>query len=128
MSGVQLCGLPEPQLFRRVADQWPGPEGAAVAKQLHTALWGLIVDAKARNRHPDGSIVTEEEEEAERCDRSTGLYRFFPSFLIKIHEKMGNFCIFLLKIAEKEENRQKAPLYFCPAFCGMLRRHFCSHS
>jgi hypothetical protein len=25
----------------------------------------------------------------------------FPSFLIKMHEKGGNFCIFLLKIAEK---------------------------
>jgi hypothetical protein len=42
-----------------------------VAKQLHTALWGLIVDAKARNRHPDGSIVTEEEEEAQRCAHQT---------------------------------------------------------
>ena len=28
--------------------------------------------------------------------------RFLPSFLIKMHEKRGNFCIFLLKIAEKE--------------------------
>jgi len=28
--------------------------------------------------------------------------RFFPSFLIKMHGKRGNFCIFLLKIAEKE--------------------------
>jgi len=27
---------------------------------------------------------------------------FFPSFLSKMHEKRGNFCIFLLKIAEKE--------------------------
>ena len=31
-----------------------------------------------------------------------GLDRFFPSFLSKIHEERGNFCIFLLKIAEKE--------------------------
>ena len=28
--------------------------------------------------------------------------RFFPSFLSKMHEKRGNFCIFLLKIAGKE--------------------------
>ena len=28
--------------------------------------------------------------------------RFFPSFLSKMHEERGNFCIFLLKIAEKE--------------------------
>ena len=56
----------EPELFRRVGAQMPGPEGAAVAKALHTELWGLIVDAKSRTRRPDGSIVTEEEEEAER--------------------------------------------------------------
>jgi len=28
--------------------------------------------------------------------------RFFLHFLFKMHEKRGNFCIFLLKIAEKE--------------------------
>ena len=27
---------------------------------------------------------------------------FFRSFLVQMHEKGGNFCIFLLKIAEKE--------------------------
>ena len=30
-------------------------------------------------------------------------YRVFPSLLSKMHEKGGNFCSFLLKIAEKEE-------------------------
>ena len=35
---------------------------------------------------------------------------FFPSFLVKMHEKRGNFCIFLLKIAEKEE---KTHLWVC---------------
>ena len=31
-----------------------------------------------------------------------GAGRLFPSFHLKMHEKGGNFCIFLLKIAEKE--------------------------
>ena len=30
------------------------------------------------------------------------LIGFSPSFLSKMHEKRGSFCIFLLKIAEKE--------------------------
>ena len=34
--------------------------------------------------------------------RPNNLGRFFPSFLSEMHGKGGNFCIFLLKIAEKE--------------------------
>ena len=37
-----------------------------------------------------------------RVARDEELDRFFPSFLLKMHEKRGNFCIFLLQIAEKE--------------------------
>jgi len=32
---------------------------------------------------------------------------FPPSFLIEMHEKRGNFCIFLLKLAEKEEKTDR---------------------
>ena len=38
--------------------------------------------------------------------------RFFPSFLTKIHEKRGNFCIFLLKIAVKEGKPDQVPSPF----------------
>jgi len=63
LNGVQMCALPEPELFRRTLAQLP--DGAAVAKALYDGLWAMIVDAKSRNRRPDGSIVTAEEEAAE---------------------------------------------------------------
>jgi hypothetical protein len=36
--------------------------------------------------------------------------RVFPSFVIKMHEKRGSFCSFLLKIAEKEEKTGPLPV------------------
>ena len=50
MTGVQVCAVSEAELFRRVQAQVPGDEGALLAKQVHTALWTLIVDAKTRGR------------------------------------------------------------------------------
>ena len=38
----QLCGLPEPALFRRVQQQLPGAVGAAVAKALHSVSHILL--------------------------------------------------------------------------------------
>jgi hypothetical protein len=40
-----------------------------VAKRVHSALWELIVDAKNRKRNPDGSLISEAEEEEERRKR-----------------------------------------------------------
>ena len=36
----------------------------------------------------------------------------FPSFLVEMHGKGGNFCIFLLKIAEKEGKTDLAALMY----------------
>ena len=44
---------------------------------LPAPRWGLIVDAKARNRRPDGSIITAEEEEAERAALGGVVHRTF---------------------------------------------------
>lgn len=66
LTGVQLCQLPEPELHRRVKLQLPGAAGAALAKLIHESLWTMIHDAKTRSRRPDGTIITPEEEEAER--------------------------------------------------------------
>jgi hypothetical protein len=35
------------------------------------------------------------------------IWAVFPSFLVTMHEKRGDFCMFLLKIAEKEEKEEK---------------------
>jgi len=67
LTGVQLCGLPEPEIHRRVQLQLPGAPGAGLAKRIHTALWTLIVDAKTRGRRPDGSIISAEDEAEERA-------------------------------------------------------------
>jgi hypothetical protein len=40
--------------------------------------------------------------------------RVFPSFLSKTHEKRGNFCLILLKIAEKEGKTDLGPQYQYP--------------
>jgi hypothetical protein len=38
----------------------------ALAKNIYDSLWTLIVDAKTRRRHPNGKLITAEEEEAQR--------------------------------------------------------------
>lgn len=62
MSGVQVCMLTEAEVFKRVQSQVPGSAGASLAKDLYSALWTLIVDAKTRKRNAKGKIITEEEE------------------------------------------------------------------
>jgi hypothetical protein len=34
----------------------------ALAKTIYDSLWTLIVDAKTRRRHPNGKLITAEEE------------------------------------------------------------------
>jgi len=69
MSGVQFCMMPEPELFRRIQAQIAAPHGAMVAKRVSSALWTLIMDSKTRKRRPDGSIISEAEENKERNAR-----------------------------------------------------------
>jgi hypothetical protein len=64
LNGQQVCCLAEPEVFARVQRQLPGPAGALLAKRLYARIWAAICDAKARKRHPDGRLVTEEEEAA----------------------------------------------------------------
>ena len=48
--------------------------------------------------------------------------RFFPSFLSKMHEKGGIFCIFLLKIAEKERKTDQEGTAAAPRLV-VVQRH-----
>ena len=57
-TGLQLCALPEPELFAAVGDP-------AHADKVRTALWALIVAAKLVKRRPDGRILSDEAEAAE---------------------------------------------------------------
>uniref|UniRef100_A0A7S2AZM4 Kinesin-like protein n=1 Tax=Octactis speculum TaxID=3111310 RepID=A0A7S2AZM4_9STRA len=97
MTGVQVCALPEVEFYRRTEkamtmvatdaadipdDAAASPMGddnnsgagvscqARVAKAIYTALWTLIVDAKTRRRRPNGTIITAEQEEADRAARA----------------------------------------------------------
>jgi hypothetical protein len=65
-----------------------------------------------------------------------GAGRLFPSFHLKMHEKGGNFCIFRLKIAEKEDKTDLQLLVgrpgashrlSLPRRVGCIRRARCSH-
>ena len=57
-TGLELCVLPEPELFAAVGD--PGHAG-----NVRDALWALIVAAKMVKRRPDGRILSDEAEAAE---------------------------------------------------------------
>ena len=59
LRGVQFCALPERALFAR-GDAAGLGKGASA--RLYAKLWTAIVDAKTRNRRPDGSIVSPEDE------------------------------------------------------------------
>lgn len=58
VSGGELCAMPEPELFRRVADP-------ALARKLHVELWALIVAAKTHKRRADGTLLTDAQEKIE---------------------------------------------------------------
>lgn len=71
-AGSAFCALAEAEVHRRVrvvlAPHGRTPAAAAALGQaLYQALWTALVDAKVRARKPDGSLVTAEEEEAERA-------------------------------------------------------------
>jgi len=60
MKGIDVCSLAETKLFALV-------NNPSVAKQINEQLWGLIVQAKLVKRRPDGSILTDEAEAAEKA-------------------------------------------------------------
>jgi kinesin family protein 2/24 len=74
-GGLALCMLPEPEVYRRVAEAFGGVtnESNRAANALYSALWTLICDAKTRKRRPDGSIITEEDEAAEKKEAEKAL-------------------------------------------------------
>ena len=37
------------------------------------ALWTAVIDAKTRNRRPDGTIITEEDEAREKAEKAQAL-------------------------------------------------------
>ena len=56
--------------------------------------------------------------------QSTGSHLVFPFILIKMHEKGGNFCIFLLKITEKRRNSRTGRILgqeICPPAVVIVR-------
>lgn len=59
LTGLQLCLLPEPELFDRIGD-------ADQASKVAKALWESIVAAKMVKRRPDGWILSDEAEAAEQ--------------------------------------------------------------
>ena len=72
MSGVQVCALPEIEFHRRTVAALTGSDMLpvdvkALAKAIYNGLWTLIVDAKTRRRRPNGTIITADDEAAERA-------------------------------------------------------------
>jgi len=79
-AGLALCMLPEAAFYSRVqqalADtSTPCTAGAAasLAAALYTDLWTMICDAKVRRRHPDGRLVSETEEAADKVAKEKQL-------------------------------------------------------
>ncbi len=67
LSGRDVCMLSEGEVHRRVSSQISDVSKAKeVAGSLYSQLWTLIVDAKTRKRHPNGRLVTDEEEAEKR--------------------------------------------------------------
>ncbi len=58
-TGIELCRTTEVEIYRRLAGKHDK------AKCVYQGLWTLICDAKTRKRRPDGSIITQEQEDAE---------------------------------------------------------------
>ena len=46
---------------------------AKQSKKLYGALWTAVIDAKTRNRRPDGTIITEEDEAREKAAKAQAL-------------------------------------------------------
>ena len=58
LTGLELCKLPEPELFTKIGN-------SELASRVYAALWALILAAKMIKRRPDGRILSDEEEAAE---------------------------------------------------------------
>jgi kinesin family protein 2/24 len=65
LSGVHLCSLPEKEFYLRAAGAGASED---VGKEIYLAVWALISDAKTRKRRPNGTLITEADEEKERQD------------------------------------------------------------
>ena len=69
-TGVQFCAVSESALFARCA---AAELDAKQSKKLYGALWTAVIDAKTRNRRPDGTIITEEDEAREKAEMRAAL-------------------------------------------------------
>ena len=69
-TGVQFCAVSESALFARCA---AAELDAKQSKKLYGALWTAVIDAKTRNRRPDGTITTEEDEAREKAAKAQAL-------------------------------------------------------
>ena len=69
-TGVQFCAVSESALFARCA---AAELDAKQSKKLYGALWTAVIDAKTRNRRPDGTIITEEDEAREKAAKAQAL-------------------------------------------------------
>ena len=69
-TGVQFCAVSESALFARCA---AAELDAKQSKKLYGALWTAVIDAKTRNRRPDGTIITEEDEAREKAEKRAAL-------------------------------------------------------
>jgi hypothetical protein len=58
-TGIELCQTSEVEIYRRLAGKHDK------AKCVYHGLWTLICDAKVRRRRPDGTLITQEQEDAE---------------------------------------------------------------
>jgi kinesin family protein 2/24 len=72
-GGITLCMMPEGEIYRRVdvafsavATTAPAIASSQVASLLYNDLWTHICDAKVRRRRPDGTLITAEDEAAEK--------------------------------------------------------------
>jgi len=69
-SGVQFCAVSESALLLRCAS---AGLDAKQSKNVYGALWTAVIDAKTRNRRPNGTIITEEDEAREKAEAAQAL-------------------------------------------------------
>lgn len=74
-NGLYLCQMPELTLYSKVISAFTNDNNMTndasvtamvIARSIYSSLWMLICDAKTRRRRPNGTIITEEDEEKER--------------------------------------------------------------
>lgn len=73
-NGLYICQMPELTLYSMVISAFNNDNNMSndtsaamlIARTIYSSLWMLICDAKTRKRRPNGTIITEEDEEKER--------------------------------------------------------------